>query len=105
MVIKEKYTNLFALVAMLFFSYPLFAQEIQDTIPEWQTQLDQLISQANAPWIAASAVILIEFLMRFVKTSDPKSLLYVVANGLKLFAKAFETLAHFIDQYLQRLKK
>jgi hypothetical protein len=73
-------------------------------VPAWQATIGSLIEKLESPWVISAAVIFIEFLMRFVKTSDPKSLLYVIANGLKIFAKLFEKLAAVLDKYLQRVK-
>lgn len=101
---KSSFVVMFCTVTLLFFGYGVAAEVVPQQLPAWQVQLNDLISQMQSPWVAGIIVLVIELLMRTVKTQDPKSLLYVIANGLKLLSKLFETVAGFIDQYLQRLK-
>lgn len=101
---NERFVKLFVLSTVLFFGYGVAAEVLPEQIPQWQVQLNGLIAQAQSPWVGGVVLLLIELSMRIFKTQDPKSLLYVIANGLKLLSKLMETVAGFIDQYIQRLK-
>jgi len=90
--------------ALVYFSAQVvFGQDVapvivEPVVPTWQAKIEMILKQLESPWLISAALLSIEFVMRFVKTSDPKSLLYVIANGFKLFARLFEKFASILDK-------
>lgn len=96
--------KLFFTIVVLFFGFQVIAETVPPAYPAWQHSIESLLQQMNSGWFAAVALFVIEAIMRVVKTQEPKSLLYIISNGMKLFASLLDQLSKFIDQYIQRLK-
>jgi len=94
----------FLTIVIVFFTYQVIAQTAPPPYPSWQVTFEHGLQQMQSGWFAAVALFVIEALMRVVKTEEPKSLLYIISNGMKLFASLLDQLSKFIDQYIQRLK-
>jgi len=100
-------------MTMFYFSaQAVFAQavEVAQTATEQISQpaamdsAQKFIDQLGSGWALTIAIFLIELIMRTMKTQNPKSLLYVVGNVLKMIAKVCDFLAGALDKVLQRIK-
>lgn len=66
--------------------------------------LNQLSGLLSLP-VLSSIAIGIEILFRFIPSEKPKSILYLISDGVKIVAKLFEGVGLLLDKVLpQRLK-
>jgi len=64
-----------------------------------------IVDQLGTGWTVTIGIMIVELLMRTLKTQNPKSLLYVIANVMKMIAKVCTFLAELADKVLQRTKE
>jgi len=74
------------------------------SLPQALQQAQGILNQLNNGWVMTAGVIIVELLMRLVKTEDPKSLLYVISNVFKMIGQGCDFLAKLLDNVLQNLK-
>lgn len=61
---------------------------------------------ASAEGASVTIALVVEFVLRFVKSEKPLSVLYLVASSLKGLGNLFEAAGHFLDKILpQKLKE
>lgn len=66
-------------------------------------QMQSASAALNSPWAPIIAGGVLEAILRMVKTKEPKSLMYMVANGLKLVAEIMIKISQLMDKVLQRV--
>lgn len=107
------FMTFWTIMTMLYFTaQTVWAQavEVSAALPQAVSQppvLDQaqhFVDQLSSGWAITIAIFLLELAMRTFKTKDPKSLLYVISNVLKMIVKVCEFLAQAMDKVLQRMK-
>lgn len=101
--------KLISFFAILFTSVYTFAQEsaVATATAISSPAMDQaqsIVDSLGTGWTITIAGVVIELLLRVFKTQNPKSLLYVAANILKMVAKVSTFLAESADKVLQRTK-
>lgn len=65
-------------------------------------QLQVVSTSLQSPWAVVILGGVVDLSMRVFKTKEPKSLLYVIAAGLKMLANIFTSLGGLLDQVIQR---
>lgn len=82
------------------------AQEVaQEQLPGWMGTVENGIQQMDTPIVATILIMLVESVLRLVKTKNPRSLLYLLANGFRLMGVLFEKLSQLLDKVAQRTKE
>lgn len=99
---------IFALFTVFYFTISVaMAQATQPAATVGQSLLTQaqgLVGQLNNGWVMTIGVFVVEFLMRAVKTEDPKSLLYVLESIFTMIATVCNFMGQLLDNVLQRSK-
>lgn len=72
---------------------------------EFLQKLLEMLTQFGLGPLVGVLAIVIETLLRLVKTEQPKSILYLIADGVKLVGSIFVKAGEILDKVLpQRLK-
>lgn len=85
--------------AQVVFAQDMTAEAVSSPVLD---QAKAFIGQLDSAWAMTIGVLVVEVLMRAFKTKNPKSLLYVLSNILKMIAKLTTFLAEAADKVLQR---
>lgn len=99
-----KFLSMIIFVCCYFFLFSCFAQDgsvvpsIADQIMAWADK----IPSEGVLIVVLGAVI--EFLLRFAKTSKPRSILYMISGVLNSIAYFLQKLASLLDKVLQNVK-
>jgi hypothetical protein len=100
------------IVLISFLSIVAFGQEVvapvvaqAEPVLSLLEKINQAIPLSVAGWVLGLLTVVIELLMRFVPTAQPRSILILVSESLKKLAEIFVKVSSLLDKVVQNVKK
>jgi len=87
----------------ILFTFSAFGVDVE-SVPG-QSIVDSILSFISSGSGAMIIAAVLEFVLRFVKSDKPMSIMYVIAGAFKLFGNLLSKLGEFLDKVLPQKVK